>query len=208
MEESNKKDLTVTFDTYKRHSPTFWLARVMVFSPILLFVYLFWCNLDINVFNIPGCIISVVVLATCCFIGAQILITPSMGRLYRKTGNITIAENHITADDRTYEIGSPTNKIRLQLMGYRGQWQGSVDQYMGGESKEENGLGNRICLYENDKVVLEKLFVLTTLQDLEQLKSILVQWKQNGIKLKILGDEVYFKGYKYVAKKTISQKKE
>src|SRR5699024_4497248 len=114
--------------------------------------------------------------------------------LYRKDGNITIAESQIMTDDKTYEIGLPTYKIKLRLMGYRGQWQGSLDQLYMEKSKEENGLGNQICLYESGKVVLEKLFVLTTPQDLENLKNILAHWQHSGIKLSIIGDEVDFKG--------------
>lgn len=97
--------------------------------------------------------------------------------MHIKDGVLEIDGHKIMLDSMTYNL-SELNKVDFKVMGYRGQ---------AGSRRGKDGTGNKIKIYNKSNQILEKSFVLNTREQFDNLKSILLQWKQTGLNVKVDG---------------------
>ena len=97
--------------------------------------------------------------------------------MYVKDGELELDIDKFQLDSKNYSL-TDFIKIEFKVIGYRGQ---------AGSKAGKAGTGNKIKIYKNSNDVVEKAFVINTSEELDNLKSILMQWKKAGLKVKIDG---------------------
>ena len=100
--------------------------------------------------------------------------------MYIKDGELELGSDKFRLDAKTYNFNI-LNKVEFKVIGYRGQ---------SGSRSGKDGTGNKIKIHEKSNQIVEKRFVIKTEEQLENLKDILIQWKQTGFNVKVDGFDI------------------
>lgn len=95
----------------------------------------------------------------------------------QKDGELELGPDKFRLDAKTYNLNN-VKKVEFKVIGYRGQ---------AGSRSGKDGTGNKIKICEKSNEIVEKRFVINTEEQLDNLKDILMQWKQEGFKVKVDG---------------------
>lgn len=93
--------------------------------------------------------------------------------MYKKDGELKLRENEIIINDCSYDTMS--YEFEFKIIGYRGQ---------GGSKGGKDGMGNKVKIYKENYMAVEKQFVITTKSQYDYLIQILAQWKKQDIRIK------------------------
>lgn len=99
-------------------------------------------------------------------VGLFLRVIPSKIIMYKKDGEIDIKENEIIIYSNHYD--TMIYKFEFKIIGYRGQ---------GGSKGGKDGTGNRIKIYKDNTVIIEKKFVIATKSQYDYLIQIMDEWK-------------------------------
>lgn len=173
--------MSQTFDTYTKHSTAYKLTQISVIVFALFFLPVLILQNKLNTLLSPfwnAMLLAAFVLSLIGIIaGLWIRNMESDILMYIKDGELELDVDKFQLDSKTYDLNDLT-KIEFIVIGYRGQ---------AGSRAGKDGTGNKIKIYEKSNQTLEKFFVLNTREQLDNLKGILMQWKQAGTKVKVDG---------------------
>ena len=115
---------------------------------------------------------------------ALLLLSYSYELGYKKDGELLLTENSVSIDNTDFKLADIT-KIDFVVQGVQNEkWP---------YRKMVDPANNRIVIYKNNNEELKKSFVLSTREEYNSLKDLLMQWKQRGIKVKVYGFDLLLK---------------
>ncbi len=158
-----------SFDTYKGYTTFYKIYNFFSLFFFLQLILLFAFNKQISdLSNVVQTIFFFILIISLIFflVGLFLRVIPSKILMYKKEGEMEVKDNGITIDSDQYYTTS--FKFEFKIIGYRGQ---------GGSKGGKDGTGNRIKIYKDDNIIIEKRFVIATKSQYDYLIQILDQWK-------------------------------
>lgn len=170
-----------TFDTYNKRSTVYKLTEIsaLLFLALLIPIGILQNRLNTILSSFWNRILlATFVLSLICFIAGLFIRTVRSNILmYVKDGDLELDIDKFKLGDKTYNL-SDINRIEFKVIGYRGQT---------GSRSGKDGIGNKIKIFEKSSEIIEKAFVINTREELDNLKDILMQWRQTGFEIKANG---------------------
>lgn len=161
------------FDTYKEHTTFYKICNFFLLFFFLQLILLFIFNKTLsNLSNTLQTIFMTIFIISLTFflIGWFLIMIPSNILMYKKDGELELKENEIIINFYSYDTMS--YKFEFKVIGYRGQ---------GGSKAGKDGMGNKVKIYKENNIIIEKQFVIATKSQYDYLIQILDVWKKQKI---------------------------
>jgi hypothetical protein len=172
-------DREVKFDTYSKHTGKYQLLPIGLLMLFALGVYV---NVEKKQPITPFVAVTLILSVIITIIGIIVKSLPSDG-LYKKDGELILYTDSILLDNVKYQLSEISRTefvVYLKENAPRGKF-------------PPDNTANSIKIYTNSNAIIKKSFAFTLPEQYHALKTLLLEWKKEGNKVKVDGFDLWVK---------------